>query len=75
MAGKCFLEKVPDDSYAEIQDGHQKWQEKDCWQKVPDDYAFIPQVENFVEITLSCAVSEDKCVFVFYAEIVGCLIT
>ena len=43
--------------YTEIQDGRQKWQEIDFWEKSPADY---------------CSISHhfrDKCIFVFYVEI------
>ena len=46
--------------YAEIQDGHQKWRESDFGGKLPVDSAYALWVENFVEIALSCTVSEIK---------------
>ena len=42
---------------AEIQDGRPKWQENDFWQKLEDD-CVQPGGKNFVEIALSCTVSE-----------------
>ena len=44
--------------YAEIQDGHQKWQENDFWKKSPVHSADTLWVKNFVEIALSHSVSE-----------------
>ena len=37
--------------YAEIQDGHQKWQENDFREKPSDDYADTLRVKNFIDIT------------------------
>ena len=51
---------------AEIQDGRQKWREKDFWEKSQVDSAKTLQVKNFVEIALSCSVSE---INAFYVEI------
>ena len=39
--------------YTEIQDGCQKWREKDFWEKSPDS-ADTLWVKNFVAIVLSC---------------------
>ena len=44
--------------YAEIQNGHQKWQENNFWEKSPVDSADNLRVKNFVEITLSRSISE-----------------
>ena len=45
--------------YAEIQDGHQKLRENDFWEKSPIDSANTLWIKNnFVEIVLSCSVSE-----------------
>ena len=44
--------------YAEIQNGHQKLHENDFWEKSPVDSADNLRVKNFVEIALSCPVSE-----------------
>ena len=44
--------------YAEIQNGHQKWQENDFGEKSPVDSADNLQVKNFVEIALSRSISE-----------------
>ena len=43
--------------YAEIQNAHQKWREKDFWEKLPVDSADNLRVKNFVEIGLSRAIS------------------
>ena len=53
-----FLDKRFFAFYAEIQDGHQKWRENDCWKKLLVDSADTLWVKNFVEIALSCYVSE-----------------
>ena len=34
--------------YAEIQDGHQKWWEKDLWEKLPNDSADTLGVKNIL---------------------------
>ena len=52
-----------------FQNGHQKWQEIDFWEKSPVDSADNLQVKNFVEIALSHSISEINRVFAFYAEI------
>ena len=39
--------------YAEIQNGHQKWQENDFWEKSSVDSADTLRIKNFVEIALS----------------------
>ena len=39
--------------YAEIQDGHQKWQETEFWEELPVDSADNLWVKNFVKIALS----------------------
>ena len=44
--------------YAEIQNGHQKWQEKDFWENLPVDSADNLWVKNIVEIALSCSISK-----------------
>ena len=44
--------------YAEIQDGRQKWQENDFWEKSPVDSADTLWVKYFVKITLSRSVSK-----------------
>ena len=38
--------------------GHQKWRENHFWEKSPVDSADNLQVKNFMEITLSCSISE-----------------
>ena len=43
---------------AEIQDGCQKWQENDFWEKSAVDCAGTLWVKNFVEIALSRSISE-----------------
>ena len=43
---------------ADIQDGCQKWRENNFGEKLPVDSADTLWVKNFVEITLSCSVSE-----------------
>ena len=43
---------------AKIQDGCQKWQENDFWEKSPVHSADTLRVKNFFEITLSRSVSE-----------------
>ena len=43
---------------AEIQDGCQKWQENNFWEKSAVDSAATLWVKNFVEITLSRSISE-----------------
>ena len=55
--------------YAEIQNGHQKWQENDFWEKLPLDSADNLWVKKFVEIALSRFDFRDKQVFAFNAEI------
>ena len=52
--------------YIEIQDGHQKWQENDFWEKLSVDSVDSLWVKNFIEITLSHTVSE------IYAFLVLC---
>ena len=42
----------------EIQDGCQKWQENDFWEKLAIDSAATLRVKNFVEIALSRSISE-----------------
>ena len=44
--------------YAEIQNGRQKWRDNDFWEKSPVDSADTLWVKIFVEIALSCSVSE-----------------
>ena len=44
--------------YAEIQDGRQKWQEIDFWEKPPVDSANTLRIKNVDEIALSRTVSE-----------------
>ena len=39
--------------YAEIQDGHQQWQEIDFWGKLQEHFADTLWVKNFVDIALS----------------------
>ena len=51
--------------YAEIQDGCQKWWENNFWEKTLVDYIDTLRVKNFVEITLSCTVSETLKIFHF----------
>ena len=41
-----------------IQDGRQKWQENNSWEKSPHDFADTLGSKNFIKITLSCTVSE-----------------
>ena len=43
---------------AEIQDGHQKWQENNFCEKSPIDSTDTLRIRNFIEIALSCSVSE-----------------
>ena len=43
---------------ADIQDGRQKWRENDFCEKSPIDSADTLRIKNFVEIGLSCSVSE-----------------
>ena len=42
----------------EIQDGRQKWQEKDFWEMSAVAYAAKLQVKNLVEVVLSRSISE-----------------
>ena len=44
--------------YAEIQNGHQKWRENDFWEKSTVDTADNLWVKSFMEIALSCSISE-----------------
>ena len=44
--------------YTEIQDGGQKWWEKDFWEESSVDSADTLWVKNFIKIALSCSVSE-----------------
>ena len=44
--------------YVEIQNGHQKWQENDFWEKSPVDSADNLWVKTCVEIALSRSVSK-----------------
>ena len=60
-----FLDKCAFALYAEIQDGHQKWQESNFWEKLPVDSTYTKQVKIFVEIALSCTVSEILKIFHF----------
>ena len=46
--------------FAQIQDGCQKWRENDLGEKSSVDSAGTLRVKNFIEITLSCSVSEPK---------------
>ena len=55
--------------YAEIQDGWQKWQEKDFCKNSPVESADILWFKNFFEIVLASSVSEINPFFAFYAEI------
>ena len=50
--------------YAEIQNGHQKWQENNFCKKMPVDSAATLWVKNFIEIALSRSISE----VVFFAS-------
>ena len=45
-------------SYAEIQDGHQKSRKNKFWEKSPVDCADILRVKNFVKIVISFTVSK-----------------
>ena len=54
----CFPDKCIFAFYEEIQDGRQKWQENDFWEKSPVDSTDTLEVKNFVKIALSCIVSE-----------------
>ena len=53
-----FQDKCVFAFYAEIQDGRQKWQESDFFEKSPVDSADTLQVRNFVETALSHTVSK-----------------
>ena len=53
-----FKDKCAFAYYAVIQDGRQKWQENDFWEKSPVDSADTLCVKNFVEIALVSSVSE-----------------
>ena len=53
--------------YAEIQDGHQKWQESDFWEKLPVESTDTLWVKNFVEIALSRTISK-KNVFLHFRQ-------
>ena len=59
---RCILLRFPDKRfslfYAEIQDGRQKWQENNFWERSPVHSADTLLVKNFVEIALCCCVSE-----------------
>ena len=44
--------------YTEIEDGRQKWQENNCWEKSLIDSAGSLWVKNFVKIALSGSVFE-----------------
>ena len=54
----CFRDKRVLAFYAEIQDVHQKWREKDFWEKSPVYFRDTLWVKNFVEIALSHSISE-----------------
>ena len=54
----CFRDKRVFAFTADIQDGCQKWRENNFGEKLPVDSADTLWVKNFVEITLSCSVSE-----------------
>ena len=54
----CFRHKQVFVFNAEIQDGYQKWQENYFWEKSAVDSAATLRVKNFVEIALSCSISE-----------------
>ena len=43
-----FLDKCVFAFYAEIQYGHQKWQENHFWQNIADDTVYTLLVKNFV---------------------------
>ena len=56
--------------YAEIQDGHQKWQENDFWETFPVHSLYNLEgggggVKHFVEFPLSCTISEIFKIFSF----------
>ena len=44
--------------YTEIQDGRQKLRENDFWKKVAEDPVNTLWIKKFIEITLSCTISE-----------------
>ena len=55
--------------YVEIQDGHQKWRKNDFWQKMTEDSVDILWIKIFVEMALSCTISEmNEVFFLFYTE-------
>ena len=54
----CFRDKHVFAFNAENQDGHKKWRENDFREKLPVDSEDTLLVKNFVEIALSCSVSE-----------------
>ena len=60
---QCFRDKYVFVFYAEIQDGHQKWREKDFWENSPVDSLDTLWVKKFVKITLSRTVSEINAFF------------
>ena len=51
--------------HAEIQDGHQKWQENDFWEKSLVDSVDTLRIKNFIKITLSRTVIEINVFFPF----------
>ena len=53
-----FRDKCVFAFYAEIQDGHQNWRETDFWQNLTDEYVYTLGVKNFVNLSLSCTISE-----------------
>ena len=64
-----FRDKCVFAFYAEIQDGHQKWQQNDFWEKSPVDSATLPGGKKFRPNRCISHRFPDKCVFTFYAEI------
>ena len=64
----CFQDKCVFAFYAEFQDGHRKWREKDFWQTGADDSVHHVG-QNFIEIALFCTISEINAFLPFYAEI------
>ena len=58
-----FLDKCTFAFYTEIEDGHQKWQENNFWEKSPDDSASTLRAKNFAKIALSHTTSKINAFF------------
>ena len=67
----CYRDKHVLAFNAEIQDGRQKWWETIFCEKLPVDSADTLRVKIFVEIALSCSVSEIN-VFLLFQRLKNC---